>query len=323
MVGNMKICLIGPGLMSIPPNNWGAVESLIWDYSEYLIKKGHSVDILNTTNLQEVAYCVNNIDYDFIHLQYDDHAPILNRLIKKPFCVTTHFGYVKEQYPFYPHWKHIFDGVMQSPGLICLSPEIQNVFKQSGFNKFNKVLRNGARFDSFDYNSTGNKKAICLGKIEPRKKQSTVANFSNNKASIDFVGPIIDNSFCENNTCKYKGIWTKPDLYKNLTNYSALLLLSDGEAAPLVIPEALCAGLSIIATETAAANLDRTLPFIKVLPNNYSPDVATEAINSACEENDKYREDIRSYAKNVFDWDVICDDYIKIIVEFKNENCLS
>lgn len=323
MGGNMKICLIGPGLMSIPPNNWGAVESLIWDYSEFLTKKGHIVDILNTTNLQDVAYCVNNVDYDFIHLQYDDHAPILNKLIHKPFCVTTHFGYVKEQYPVYPHWRHVFEGVMSSSGLICLAKEIQNIFQQSGFKKFTRVLRNGARFNSFSYKEKGNGKAICLGKIEPRKKQSKISYFCQNKTQVDFVGPIVDSSFSENSTCKYKGIWTKTDLYNQLTDYSALLLLSDGEAAPLVVPEALCAGLSIIVTETASANLDRSLPFIKVIPNNYSPELAIETINIAISENHKYREQIRDYAKQVFDWDVICDEYIKIIYEFKNENCLS
>ena len=36
----MKIALIGPGIMPIPPNNWGAVESLIWDQYEYLKEKG-------------------------------------------------------------------------------------------------------------------------------------------------------------------------------------------------------------------------------------------------------------------------------------------
>ena len=28
----MNIALIGPGILPIPPNGWGAVESLIWDY---------------------------------------------------------------------------------------------------------------------------------------------------------------------------------------------------------------------------------------------------------------------------------------------------
>ena len=33
-----KIALIGPGIMSIPPKGWGAVEILIWDYYQSLSK---------------------------------------------------------------------------------------------------------------------------------------------------------------------------------------------------------------------------------------------------------------------------------------------
>ena len=29
----MRLALIGPGIMPIPPDGWGAVESLIWDYA--------------------------------------------------------------------------------------------------------------------------------------------------------------------------------------------------------------------------------------------------------------------------------------------------
>ena len=34
----MKICIVGPGIMPIPPTGWGAVEILIWDYKETLEK---------------------------------------------------------------------------------------------------------------------------------------------------------------------------------------------------------------------------------------------------------------------------------------------
>ena len=42
----MKISIIGPATQ-IPPVGWGAVESLIWDYSVNLKKEGHDVDIIN------------------------------------------------------------------------------------------------------------------------------------------------------------------------------------------------------------------------------------------------------------------------------------
>ena len=43
----MKIGLIGPGIMPIPPPGWGAVEVLIWDYYNSLTKLGHNVVIIN------------------------------------------------------------------------------------------------------------------------------------------------------------------------------------------------------------------------------------------------------------------------------------
>ena len=44
----MKISIIGPGIMPIPPTGWGAVEILIWDQKLALEELGHEVDIVNT-----------------------------------------------------------------------------------------------------------------------------------------------------------------------------------------------------------------------------------------------------------------------------------
>ena len=41
----MKIAQINPGLLPIPPNGWGAVEKIIWEYTLVLREMGHQVDI--------------------------------------------------------------------------------------------------------------------------------------------------------------------------------------------------------------------------------------------------------------------------------------
>jgi autotransporter strand-loop-strand O-heptosyltransferase len=41
----LKITQISPGLISIPPNGWGAIEKIIWNYKLNLEKLGHEVDI--------------------------------------------------------------------------------------------------------------------------------------------------------------------------------------------------------------------------------------------------------------------------------------
>lgn len=318
----MKIALIGPGFMEIPPKNWGAVESLIWDYSDYLKQKNISVDIINNTNLHIVAEQINNTNYDFVHVQYDDYADPLSRMVNKPFCVTNHYGYIKEQFPDYHGWKHVFNGALRSQGIIALSPEIKNIFKSVGYQKFIRVLRNGARTKDFRFINSPPKDGLCLGKVEPRKRQADLSNVCSNKCNIDFVGPVIDSNFSENNTCKYAGVWNKPTLYSDMTNYKCLILLSNGEAAPLVVPEALSAGLSLVISRTAAANLDTSLPFIHVLDNGLD-EKSPEIIKQAIEENKDYRNQIREYALSYFDWGVICDEYINIAKDFINENSIS
>jgi glycosyltransferase involved in cell wall biosynthesis len=311
----MKIALIGPGTMPIPPDNWGAIESLIWDYSESLRKKSVEVDIFNTKDLRSVANHINNNKYDFIHLHFEDYVSFFKSALVKPFCTTPHYGYIKEHYSNYGGYQHVFDGLLKSPLIFALSDEIKNLLIQSGYSGCINVLRNGACTKNFVFKPTATKNAICLGKIEPRKRQTEIANLCNNICNIDFIGPVIDSNFKENNTCKYAGIWKKDELYSNLTNYKCLVLISNGEAAPLVVPEALSAGLSLVISKTAAANLDLSLPFIHVVEDELDNNIPN-IINKAISENQKYRNHIRNYALKYFDWDVICDEYLSLIKLF-------
>ena len=86
----MKISIIGPATQ-IPPVGWGAVESLIWDYSVNLKKEGHDVDIINISNPKEIIRRVNDFSPDFVHIQYDDWI-VLYPYIQYPCACTTHFA---------------------------------------------------------------------------------------------------------------------------------------------------------------------------------------------------------------------------------------
>ena len=74
----MKIALIGPGILPIPPSGWGGVEALMWNHYNELIKKDIAVDIFNTKDVSSVANHINNTDYDFIHLHYDVFTEFFN-----------------------------------------------------------------------------------------------------------------------------------------------------------------------------------------------------------------------------------------------------
>ena len=64
----MKIALIGPGIMPIPPEGWGGVEHLIWNFAKQLEKDGDEVVIINTPELQRIVLAANAEEFDAVHL---------------------------------------------------------------------------------------------------------------------------------------------------------------------------------------------------------------------------------------------------------------
>src|SRR5215467_1945521 len=94
----MKILLVGPGIMPIPNDGWGAVENIVWQQKTYLERLGHSVDILNTRGWI-AAFRAKPSDYDIVHLHYDELAGFWIRLARWkhfPLMITTHYGYAAD-----------------------------------------------------------------------------------------------------------------------------------------------------------------------------------------------------------------------------------
>ena len=308
----MKIALIGPGYMPIPSDGWGAVEEVVWRQKIALEELGHEVTIYNDPNLAVVAAAINAASYDFVHLQYENHAPYLQQALKVPFAVTTHYGLIKERLFWDGGYYGIFDAVIKCPAIIALAPEIANIFTERGCTAPVAVLRNGANYSGFEQWEKKNGRILYLGKVEPRKAQA----FIQAKASalpIDFVGPCVDGSFIQGNVgnTRYLGPWTRKQVYENMSEYSALMLLSVGEAAPLVVPEALCCGLSLITFKTCNANLDETKPWIYTSDNTNN---FLERCQQIVRENEKYRQEILEYGRSRFDWKSIMNEYVGTII---------
>ena len=92
----MKIALIGPGIMEIPPPKWGAVEMLIWDYALILKELGNRVQIINTPDKDLIKFEVEHGHFDIVHLHYDVFADIIADLV--PLCkrviASSHYPYI-------------------------------------------------------------------------------------------------------------------------------------------------------------------------------------------------------------------------------------
>jgi len=305
----MKITLIGPGIMPIPPTGWGAVEILIWDTKNALESLGHEVQIINTKDFQQIINEINSFRPDFVHIHYDEFVGLYN-YIQYPCAITSHFGYLERPDMFngYAGIANAFGRIQ--PNVFCLSEGIKNIYKILLSIPEEKlfVTPNGVNTEVFSYTDTPefSDRSIYLAKIDYRKRQHMFQSID----SLWFAGNVADSRF--NTSKNYLGEWDKPTLHKQLTEYGNLVLLSDGEAHPLVCMEALASGLGVVVCEWGKANLDQSKEFITIIPEDKISDV--EYVEQKIIENREYslqhRKDILEYSKN-FDWiKVIKNHYI-------------
>ena len=303
----MKITLVGPGLMPIPPTGWGAVEILIWDYKLILEKLGHEVQIVNTQNLNVALQEISSFNPDFVHIQYDDYVYLYPHL-NYPCAVTTHFAYLERPEMMGPYKQRVFDAYSKiCPNIFGLSDGINQVYEEEGIPKNKLFLNpNGVNLKNFRTTLTPkhSDKSVYLATIDHRKRQFLFQDIE----SLWYAGNIRDNRF--DSEKNYLGEWDKPYLYDNLTDYGNLVLLSDGEAHPLVCMEALASGLGVVVCEWGKANLDITKEFITVISEDKISDInyIEKQIVKNREYSISHREEILEYAKQ-FDWEQVIKNY--------------
>lgn len=303
----MKISIIGPGNMPIPPIGWGAVEILIWDIKLALEELGHSVQIINTKDPNQILQEINFFKPDFVHIQYDDFIGLYPH-IKYPKAITSHYGYIErpEMFGGYVSIANEFSRI--KPNIFCLSQSIKNIYKilLSIPDENLYITPNGVNRSKFNFVEIPQypDRSIYLAKIDFRKRQHIFQSIS----SLWYAGNVADTRF--NTSQNYLGEWDKSTLYDDLTQYGNLVLLSDGEAHPLVCMEAFSAGLGVVVCEWGKANLDQSKEFITVVPENKISDI--EYIESVIIDNREYsiknRNEIVEYSRQ-FEWKQIVEKY--------------
>jgi glycosyltransferase involved in cell wall biosynthesis len=313
----MRISIVGPN-SHIPPVAWGAVESLIWDMKLSLNKLGHEVQIINVGDPYQIISMINEFRPNFVHINYDDWIG-LYPYIQYPCAVTTHFAYIERPEMMGDYRQRVFDQfTMIKPNVLGLSDGINQVYSSlSGIPKSKLYLNpNGVNCKKFNFTTKPkySDRSIYLAKIDGRKRQYLFQNIK----SLWYAGNIDDSRF--DTSKNYLGEWNKETLHKELTQYGNLVLLSDGEAHPLVCMEALAAGLGVVVTEWGKANLDETKEFITIIPENKINDISY--IEKEIIKNREYslqnRKSILEYSKS-FDWiEILKKHYIPNIVSIIN-----
>ncbi|MCY7369038.1 MAG: hypothetical protein LH474_12905 [Chamaesiphon sp.] len=317
------MAFVAGGYIPTPPAS-SSILNLIQEYKYHSEKNGHQVDIFNDPDVEQVIAQINAGNYDFVHLHAGGFVSQFNQSLQPRFCFTSHAGHLFQLDQWDDIFKQEFQGYLNAPGIISLSPASKKLFVDAGYTGYISTQINGIDTTKVDRQAKGNGKAICLGWIQPRKQQRLLAAMVDSQVEIDFVGTLNDPDFVEGTTTKYLGVWSLEDVYKRLTEYSCLILISSGEVAPLVVLEAMAAGLSLVVSESASANL-AVKDFIKVLPDHILTDptpahqqIVCNSILELIAQNHLFRPEIVAYTQSTFDFSNTIDNYDRIINEFIN-----
>ena len=311
--------MISGGHLPIPAAGWGGVEVLITNYFNELHGLNHEVLICNTANLDRVVDVVNGWDPDFVHLHYDQYSSLMSRINCPKKAITSHYPYI--DYPDIAEsdgYSWIYDALIEQRD--CYIFGLSDLNKEVFFNKGAEGYRlrkwsYGIPHADFRFKEIPKNldRTICLGKIEPRKKQAFLQSCSQ---EIDFAGPLADNNF-DSSLASYLGVWSRNQVHNNLTDYANMVLFSDGESAPQVVYEALMSGCGLVVSKEASANLDESLPFITVLDIGCSNKDIDDAISKNKEVSLKYRQEIREYGLSNFSIKSCVEKYVDTITQLE------
>jgi len=301
----MNIAFIGPGIMPIPPDGWGAVEMLIWDYATVLGELGHTGTIINTSDRVQIIEELKEEEFDIVHLHYDvfhDIIPEILNTISGKLIVSSHYPYINcpDMWPR-DNYNPIIQSYTKNKNFHIFSSSQRdiNTFVRFGAD-INRcwLSRLGVHDNSyqFDENATYDR-TLSFSQICDRKRQYLIQDFDN----VDFIGRMEPGRF--NNRVNYKGEMPREKLNTEITKYSNFTLLSSVEnTTPLVVKEALICGLGVVVSEQVSVELDASLDFIDVIPEDKIEDLSY--VQNVLEKNKEYsvknRNEIRDYGIKTF-----------------------
>ena len=249
----MKIVQVHTGIHPIPPNGWGAVEKIIWEYKCSSEKLGHECDVL----------FLNDIDpkkYDIVHVHLANLAlELYNKKIPYYFSFHDHHAYIYgKESQVYKNNRFVAQHSVKTfvpakylveyfdlPNVEYLSHGVNTqIFTPSN----NEILQHRllcVANNGFIHNQAEDRKGFAYA-IEAAKKLNL---------PITIAGPVNNKHFFES----YHGDYDKLTILYNLTeselidvykNHTIFLHPSISEAGHpnLTLLEALSCGLPIVGT---------------------------------------------------------------------------
>lgn len=254
----MNIALVGPGILPIPPNGYGAVEKHIWELSRQLMDRGHQITVLNEL-IGEYAWAIKVPrllqKFEIVHA----HTSFMGGYLSK-FAMAKHLVYTSHSPLWFldqpgprERWGLMWESaaVQHADAVIALTGAARKKMQRTGV----AVIPNGvdcALFHPRWENRTGVR--VCtLGKVVPRKRVHVVAEACLGVAEFHAIGPTPDRDYARevlraNAHTQFHAGLPESELAELLGSMDVFVHASEAEAMSIAVLEAMASGLPIIFT---------------------------------------------------------------------------
>jgi len=304
----MEIIQINPGLISIPPNGWGAIEKIIWEYKKGLDKLGVQ------THIRYLNQCIDSKS-EIIHLHVANLAIEAKRL-GIPYIFSLHDHHVVHYGKDSINYKQNLDAIKGSIISICHAEYLIDYFEETDKLFY---LSHGVDIDFFksDGREKPEHRLLCLANnglggdstfdrkgfrpaIEAARKlnlEITIAGPENNLEFFKSHEDLLDYD-------KLNIISTNPndeeikELYNSHTIFLHPSTLEAGHPN-LTLLEALSSSIPVVGTYKGTQPLSGMLVI-----KNTSTEEVVYGINSVIEHYDRYVEETKKL-RETHSWDVI------------------
>ena len=296
----MRIAFVSTGQLPIPAPGYGGIELVLHYYRQILERLGHEVRIVNVMGGASIARRlrivreVKSFRPDLAHIHASKYFNLSRWLRCRGIFLTDHAPEVS--LATYPHHRR---ALRKNTRIIGLSENIRRHYLAAGAPPgCAHVIPNGLMTERFRFTETPRhrERSLCLAVINRRKRQHLLCGIP----GLYFAGPVEEEIALGEN---YLGEWSREQVENDLTDYANLVLLSQSEGHANVCLEAMAGGLGLVVSEAGATNLDVSLPFIDVVPEEKitDRDYVTAAIAKNRDAALGMRRQIRDHAKKNFD----------------------